>query len=139
MNMNACQIMELQGFARSSKWPKVRDQHLELEPACRVCGATKNLNVHHIRPYHLYPSLELDFDNLITLCEGGPVNCHFLFGHLLNWASYNRHVVNDADDWFKKIASRPNTSTRELVRFMPDDDQPTEPSHASPTNETSGG
>jgi hypothetical protein len=121
------------GFARSGQWPRVRDEHLQREGCCQVCGGKSELNVHHIRPYHLFPKLELDPDNLITLCEGSTVNCHILFGHLLNWASYNRHVVEDAKEWRSKIIQRPRTVGTEFVRFRPDDDLPLEPNNVPPT------
>ena len=31
--------------------------------------AKKKLNVHHVKPFHLYPQLELDENNLITVEE----------------------------------------------------------------------
>lgn len=39
---------------------------------CKYCGATKNLNAHHILPYKEYPELAYDIDNGITLCY----ECH---------------------------------------------------------------
>lgn len=95
------------GTPRSGHWPKVRSEHLKKEPICQVCGSKDNLNVHHIQPYHLNPSLELDPDNLITLCEGPPVNCHILFGHFLKWVSFNPNVRVDCATFQKKIKDRP--------------------------------
>lgn len=80
-------------YGRSGRWPAVRSQHLEREPACAACGRSKELEVHHIRPYHKYPELELDATNLITLC-GEP--CHFVFGHMLHWSRCNPMVREDA-------------------------------------------
>lgn len=37
---------------RSSRWPKVRAEHLKREPACRACGARSKLEVHHKLPFH---------------------------------------------------------------------------------------
>ena len=39
---------------------------------CQVCDSVKELNVHHIKQYKDYPSLRLDRDNGITVCE----SCH---------------------------------------------------------------
>jgi hypothetical protein len=91
---------------RSSKWSKVRKQHLEKQPVCQVCGGDELLEVHHISPFHNDPDKELDADNLITLCNG-KFKCHFLFGHLLSWKSYNSTVVEDAKIWSEKIKNRP--------------------------------
>jgi hypothetical protein len=78
---------------RSGKWPAVAKAHLANHPACEACGATKLLNVHHKLPFHEHPELELDWTNLITLCESPSHNCHLIFGHLLSWKSWNVDVV----------------------------------------------
>ena len=89
--------------ARSSEWPKVEKQFIKDHPKCEVCGKNKNLNVHHIKPFHIDPANELNPDNLITLCR----DHHFLFGHFLNWSSWNVDVHNDSNIWYNKIKSRP--------------------------------
>ena len=94
---------------RSNQWPTARKAHLELYPACAVCGGSVDIQVHHIRPFHLHPDLELDPGNLVTLCESkkAGVNCHLWFGHLGNFKSYNTTVTKDAPQWYKKFKSRP--------------------------------
>ena len=82
---------------RSSKWRKVRKAHIQKQWWCRYCGNLNNLEVHHIQPFHLYPELELDEDNLITLCEGMFKECHLKQGHLGNYKKYNPDI--------KKIAT----------------------------------
>lgn len=84
------------GNQRSSKWPRVRDRHLAAFPRCSVCGKKENLRAHHIKPYHLFPELELDPENLLTTCEGEVVNCHLLFGHLMDWRAWNPKVIEHA-------------------------------------------
>ena len=69
------------GTPRDPQWDAVRDRHVSQHPVCRCCGRRENLQVHHVKPYHLFPELELDPANLLTLCVGGPVNCHYLAGH----------------------------------------------------------
>lgn len=84
------------GAQRSSDWASLRDEFLKRNPRCVACGRTKNLTVHHKRPFFLFPELELAESNLVVLCEGGPVNCHFVFGHcFLSWKSYNENVEKD--------------------------------------------
>jgi 5-methylcytosine-specific restriction protein A len=97
------------GSKRSSRWPSCRRQFLRQNPTCAVCGGKKKLEVHHKKPFHLHPALELDFENLITLCENKKdgVNCHLLFGHLGNFKSFNKNVDTDAALWNKKIDGRP--------------------------------
>jgi len=89
---------------RSSHWPAVRKQWLKDHPACAACGTTKDVEVHHKQPFHLFPELELDPANFITLCEGRPgCNCHLTFGHLGNWTLFNPSVVDDAAEYLKKF------------------------------------
>jgi len=90
---------------RSSKWKKTRDTFLENnESCCAACGSTENLAVHHIVPVHINGDMELDENNLIVLCCNKTLNCHFLFGHLLNWTKSNPDVVKDAKIWREKLA-----------------------------------
>jgi hypothetical protein len=93
------------GVERSPHWAKVRREFLKQNPTCAVCGDTKNLNVHHKKPFHLHPELELDPNNLITLCETRSygVYCHLLFGHLGNFKNYNPNVDHDVAIWKDKL------------------------------------
>ncbi len=89
-------------FTRSPKWPRVRKNFLKEHPKCAVCERRHNLQVHHIIPVHIKPDLELDPNNLITLCG----RCHLLFGHLNNWKHYNypkEVFLHDVNYWNKKI------------------------------------
>jgi hypothetical protein len=86
--------------ARSSKWPKVRDTHLKTDTSCNVCGSKEDLIVHHIIPFHVDKSKELDPNNLITLCNHN--GCHFTFGHLFNWSSFNPNIIADAKTFKQK-------------------------------------
>lgn len=88
---------------RSPLWPGVRKEHLELFPACAGCGRLKQVQVHHVVPFHNKPELELDRKNLITLC---PI-CHFVLGHLFNFRSWNEEVVGDCKWLLKKVENRP--------------------------------
>ncbi len=95
------------GATRSAKWPQVQKAFIALHPVCAVCdkkGTLLNpLNVHHQHPFHVHPELELDPNNLITLCRIH----HLWWGHLGNWASWNDTVSDDAKLWEAKIANRP--------------------------------
>lgn len=101
--------------ARSSYWPKVRKEHLSKHPQCAVCGETHKLEVHHIQPFHLHPELELNPDNLITLCESDSngVCCHLFVGHLGNYKSFNTSVKDDAKYWHNKLQQRPKKEEEE--------------------------
>jgi 5-methylcytosine-specific restriction endonuclease McrA len=75
-------------FGRSGSWATVRRKHLQGEPQCAACGRSKDLEVHHIQPYHLRPELELDAANLITMCR----DCHLSVGHAYDWKAYRPDV-----------------------------------------------
>lgn len=96
------------GSKRSNRWPEVRAAHLKTNPNCALCGGKANLQVHHIMPFHIDPSLELNIANLITLCEAkhNGINCHLAFGHLGNFRTVNPTSVADATDWGVKIKNR---------------------------------
>lgn len=89
---------------RASGWSKVRKKHLKKQPVCAACGNSRRLQVHHIKPVHKHPELELDENNLITLCASP---CHLIFGHLKNWKSWNTEVVEDCEKYLTKLKERP--------------------------------
>lgn len=78
---------------RSSGWPKVEKDFLSKNPTCAACGSTTRLNVHHKHPFHLHPELELDENNLITLCMDK--DCHLLIGHGDDFKAYNPNIEAD--------------------------------------------
>lgn len=83
------------GGKRSSQWPKIEHAFRASHPTCAACGGTEKLQVHHKQPFHLFPALELDPNNLITLCMG-PNDCHLLIGHGDNFKMWNPNVEKDA-------------------------------------------
>lgn len=89
--------------ARSSRWRTVRNNFLQKNPYCAVCGSNENLIAHHIIPVHIDKSKELDENNLMTLCQNKTMNCHFIFGHLLNWSKHNPEVIKDSKIWQTKL------------------------------------
>jgi len=92
---------------RSSKWPALRKSFLEENGSCAACGCTEYLEVHHVKPFHEHPKLELDKTNLITLCDKpGKENCHLEIGHLGNFKKDNPSVREDAACALKKITEK---------------------------------
>lgn len=79
-------------FGRGGCWARTRKEHLEREPACAACGRTKDLQVHHIVPYHVDRSRECDPANLVTVCADP---CHLVFGHFLDFRKSNPNVRED--------------------------------------------
>lgn len=83
--------------ARSSRWARVRREHLRANPSCAACRNPHRLQVHHIVPFEDRPDLELDPSNLITLCMGF-YECHLHVGHGGDYRFFNPHVVLSAKD-----------------------------------------
>ena len=95
--------------SRSPKWQTVRKKFLAKNPTCALCDGKDVLEVHHIKPFHLHPELELDEKNLIVLCESkkNGISCHLAFGHLGKYESYNETVKEDVIIWNNKLKNRP--------------------------------
>lgn len=93
------------GKKRSSKWPKVRVEHLKKHPVCELCGGSEKVEVHHLVPYSVAPKLELEKWNLFTLCESlkNGVNCHLWFGHAGRYVTFNSNCVEDVKEWKRKV------------------------------------
>jgi 5-methylcytosine-specific restriction endonuclease McrA len=58
-------------FYKTREWRELRYQVLVKNgKQCQCCGNTKGyLHVDHIKPRSIYPSMELDINNLQVLCE----------------------------------------------------------------------
>jgi len=104
MKFSIFSFIPLRFTKRAIGWPKVRSEHLKKQSVCAACGSSRGLEVHHIKPFHLYPELELDPNNLITLCNK---SCHLYFGHLKYFKSWNPDVIKDAAEYNDKIKARP--------------------------------
>ena len=95
---------KLRYAVRSPKWGSVRKEHLKDNPVCAACGRSKKLEVHHIVPVHMDPNRELDPSNLVTLCDDP---CHIVFGHLMNYKSWNKDVIEDCSVYLNKVKNKP--------------------------------
>lgn len=95
---------KLRFASRSPKWSVIRKQFLQDNPCCAACGDCRKLEVHHIEPVHINPDRELDITNLITLCDSP---CHLVFGHLMNYKSWNSNVIEDCKKYLSQIKHRP--------------------------------
>jgi 5-methylcytosine-specific restriction endonuclease McrA len=86
--------------ARDPRWKAVRRDHLRREPACAACGRRSPVTVHHIIPVTVDPCLEIDPDNLITLCRRSShgKGCHMVIGHRCNWRSFEPRVREIAEE-----------------------------------------
>jgi 5-methylcytosine-specific restriction endonuclease McrA len=87
--------------------------------ACGYKG--KKLQVHHVKPFHLHPHLELDPRNLITLCEARGRDHHLLLGHLGEWQSHNENIRQDVKRFYRKTATqiRADAAWQKKVKLRP--------------------
>lgn len=96
------------GKKRSPEWGKFKREFAETHPkVCAVCGTTKKVALHHLRPFHLHPELELSENNMLWVCERQGHDHHFFVAHLENFKSYNPNAKEDAETWRQKIQNRP--------------------------------
>lgn len=100
---NAITFLAATATPRSPQWPRVRATHLKEHPTCAACGSKIGCEVHHLRPYHLFPHLELDPANLLTLCDRAGRSCHLTFGHLYDWSRFNARAVDDAARMLERV------------------------------------
>ena len=92
------------GAARSSQWSQTKRDFEILHPKiCPVCGTKKKIELHHLKPFHLSPELENDFNNLMWGCR----DHHYFVYHLMSWKSFNINAKEDAKVWLEKIKNRP--------------------------------
>ena len=98
-------IPQKPAIKRSPQWPALRKRWLADNPVCSICGRKQSLQVHHIKPVHLFPELELDNSNLITLCESMR-QCHWACGHLWDWNKYNVNIKAICDLMSTGLAPR---------------------------------
>jgi len=84
---------------QSPKWSGVCREFLQTHSVCAVCSTQKDLQFHHIIPFHLYPDLKLNPDNLITLCTSKywGFNCHLIAGHGWNFRYENPWILEDIE------------------------------------------
>lgn len=82
---------------RSPQWRPLRNAIVEAHPYCSMCGVKQPLEVHHKKPYHIAPELELVESNCCVLCR----HCHFYWGHdpdgpsggeKPSWSKYNPNI-----------------------------------------------
>ena len=93
------------GGLRSKDWSKTQKEAVAEHPFCAFHGGKGTilnpLNVHHKKPFHLFPALELDKKNLLVACRF----CHLWFCHLGNWKLFNDKVEEMANTMLDKIRS----------------------------------
>lgn len=100
------EYLKLGGAQRSPMWEAKKKEFEKTHPkVCAVCGRTKNIQLHHIAPFHLHPELELESNNLTWLCENNKdVSCHLVFGHFMDFRTkYNPDIRTEAPIWLERL------------------------------------
>ena len=92
---------------RSPRWPRVEKQALFAHPTCAGCGSRLHLQVHHKKPFHSFPQLELEPTNLIVMCMSA-TECHLRIGHGDHFRAFNPNVELDAAASLRNPESRPS-------------------------------
>jgi 5-methylcytosine-specific restriction endonuclease McrA len=64
-----------------------KKEYLTGHGECAVCGNRKYLEVHHVKPVHIYPELSCSLENFIVLCDAKNNSCHRWIGHFGNYSS----------------------------------------------------
>ena len=103
-------------FRRSPKWNEFRDQFVAQHAECAACGSKNNLQVHHIKPFHKNPELELQFSNMITLCMSNE-ECHLKIGHGGSFRTYNPNVEVDAKKYRSSISPIERSTIAESAKI----------------------
>jgi len=71
---------------------KAKAKYIKDNRQCVLCGATDNLEVHHIIPVSVCPELACEPANFMTLCDYGNEGCHCHFGHLGAFIRFNPNL-----------------------------------------------
>lgn len=88
---------------RSPQWPPVERAFLRAHPECRGCGSRRNLNAHHLVPFHVDRAKELDPDNLVAVCR----SCHFVLCHRNDWSNWEPDAPRLLDAHRARTGARP--------------------------------
>ncbi len=92
---------------RSPHWKALRRKWLAANPTCAGCGTKQFLQVHHKMPVSWDVIRELEWDNLMTLCESPEWMCHLRLGHSGSWLSRNPQAEKTAEEQLYRIEHRP--------------------------------
>jgi 5-methylcytosine-specific restriction enzyme A len=112
INLVRCKLKDVSLVKRSGKWRTIEKHFIAINSVCSACGGNKNLEAHHIIPFHINKNLELDPNNLITLCMGINRDCHLLIGHGGSFRRINANSVADAAEISKDISKFAEVAAR---------------------------
>jgi hypothetical protein len=91
------------GVPRSPKWAAWLKAFLRGK-ACIACGQREGLTGHHVVPFHVDRSRELDPLNVVAICSD---RCHIVHGHFNDFALANPTVREDCAAYLaKRLAAK---------------------------------
>jgi len=97
----------------ADKWEDFEHKYYKTHAKiCHACNETIHVDLHHIQPRHISPSLIFTISNLIPLCRC----CHFRIGHLLNWDNYNSTIIKDASTLHTQLMVRKSRTIKEVKK-----------------------
>lgn len=80
------------GARRSYGWTKLEHRVLAARPECDWCGKKATVG-HHVVPFHVDPSRELDESNIGSCCD----TCHAVLAHFVyRWDLYDEYYWDNA-------------------------------------------
>lgn len=100
--------------SRSHEWRSLSSNFLNGKK-CAICGSFENLEAHHKKAFHEHPELELDISNLVALCRNPSKNCHFVFGHLMNWSTTN-HDIDNTIKYFQLLIKKAKMNASRRIK-----------------------
>ena len=84
----------------ADKWESFEHTYYKTHPKkCAACNERLHIDLHHIIPRHINPSLIFTESNLTPLCRCD----HFRIGHHKNWDTYNPNVTTDSKTFNKLL------------------------------------
>jgi hypothetical protein len=94
--------VSVNGVRRSPHWMEFEKAYLHGK-SCAGCGRIDTLSAHHMIPFHVDKSRELDVTNLLPLCYG-PTFCHWVIGHCaLSWECWHPDPVSEAKNAMQRF------------------------------------
>lgn len=89
--------IEAMAISDGYRWRLLGTEYCKEHPYCEVCGTSKDIQIHHKKPVYLYPELEFEKSNLITLCKSKywGFHCHLVVGHGGNFKYENPWIDED--------------------------------------------
>lgn len=111
-------------YLLSEHWKSLREEKLNINPVCEICGCNKRIDVHHLRYKNLYDVLVEDLQTLCRKCHKKVHGINNKFNKKKNSWKYQKNrgtVIRAAarsmgmKPWrFKKLLEKSNFKLKDL-------------------------